>query len=139
TRAGPPATDTCRRWRPGLCPATASASMKFKHKLAHRLALLNGRFLVGAATGLALLWAASCEKPVTLTEPNQSVAQFVVSPKVVTLQQNQVQDFTAVGFMATGDTAAGDLVEQQPGRCHCRPERARDRSDCWLRDDHRDE
>src|SRR5438034_1080199 len=84
--------------------------MKFKHKLAHRLALLKGRFLVGAATGLALLWAASCEKPVTLTEPNQSVAQFVVSPKVVTLQQNQVQDFTAVGFMATGDTAQIDVT-----------------------------
>src|SRR5437773_137504 len=84
--------------------------MKFKHKLAHRLALLNGRFLVGAATGLALLWAASCEKPVTLTEPNQSVAQFVVSPKVVTLQENQVQDFTAVGFMATGDTAQIDVT-----------------------------
>src|SRR5438034_11776810 len=84
--------------------------MKFKHKLAHRLALLKGRFLVGAATGLALLWAASCEKPVTLTEPNQSVAQFVVSPKVVTLQENQVQDFTAVGFMATGDTAQIDVT-----------------------------
>src|SRR2546430_1773581 len=84
--------------------------MTFKHELAHRLALLKGRFLVGAATGLALLWAASCEQPVTLTEPNQSVAQFVVSPKVVTLQQNQVQDFTAVGFMATGDTAQIDVT-----------------------------
>ena len=79
--------------------------MTFKHKLAHRLALLKGRFLVGAAAGLALLWAASCEKPVTLTEPDQSVAQFVVSPLVVTLQENQMQDFTAVGFTTTGDTA----------------------------------
>jgi len=79
--------------------------MTFRHKLAHRLALLRDRSVAVAVAGLALLWVASCERPVTVTEPNASVAQLVVSPKVATLQQNQMQDFTAVGFTTTGDTA----------------------------------
>ena len=79
--------------------------MTFMHKLAHRLALLRDRAVAVAVAGLAFLWVASCEKPPTVTEPNPSVAQLVVSPKVVTLQQNQVQDFTAVGLTTTGDTA----------------------------------
>ena len=79
--------------------------MTFKHKLAHRLALLRDRSVAVAVAGLALLWVASCEKPLTVSEPNPSVAQLVVSPKVVSLQENQSQDFTAVGFTTTGDTA----------------------------------
>src|SRR5438445_521012 len=79
--------------------------MTFRHKLAHRLALLRDRSVAVAVAGLGLLWVASCERPVTVTEPNASVAQLVVSPKVATLQQNQMQDFTAVGFTTTGDTA----------------------------------
>src|SRR5206468_2895460 len=79
--------------------------MTFKHKLAHRLALLRDRSVAAAVAGLALLWVASCERPLTVTEPNASVAQLVVSPRVVTLQENQLQDFTAVGFTTTGDTA----------------------------------
>ena len=79
--------------------------MTFRHKLAHRLALLRDRSILVAVAGLAFLWVASCEKPLSVTEPNPSVAQLVVSPKVVTLQENQMQDFTAVGFTTTGDTA----------------------------------
>src|SRR5437867_3565782 len=79
--------------------------MTFRHKLAHRLALLRDRAVAVAVAGLALLWVASCERPLTVTEPNASVAQLVVSPRVVTLQENQLQDFTAVGFTTTGDTA----------------------------------
>src|SRR5947209_15990443 len=79
--------------------------MTFMHKLAHRLALLRDRAVAVAVAGLAFLWVASCEKPPTVSEPNPSVAQLVVSPKVVTLQENQVQDFMAVGFTTTGDTA----------------------------------
>ena len=79
--------------------------MTFRHKLAHRLALLRDRAVAVAVAGLALLWVASCERPLTVTEPNPSVAQLVVSPSVVTLQQNQSQDFTAVGFTTTGDSA----------------------------------
>ena len=46
-----------------------------------------------------------CEKPTALTSPGSSIAQLVVSPKNVTLQQNQTQDFMAVGFTTTGDSA----------------------------------
>ena len=76
--------------------------MTFKHKLSHRLALLRSSSAAVAVAALALLWVASCEKPLTVTEPNPTVAQLVVSPKVATLQENQMQDFTAVGFTTTG-------------------------------------
>src|SRR5881398_2716571 len=45
----------------------------------------------------------SCEHPVT--DPSASIAQLVVSPQNVTLQQNQAEDFLAVGFTASGDSA----------------------------------
>src|SRR5437762_2791312 len=45
----------------------------------------------------------SCEHPVT--DPSSSISQLVVSPQNVTLQQNQAEDFLAVGFTATGDSA----------------------------------
>ncbi len=48
--------------------------MTFKHKLAHRLALLRGP------------WMAA---PVAVREPHPSVTQLVVSPHSVTLQDNQ--------------------------------------------------
>ncbi len=79
--------------------------MTFLHKLAHRLALLKDRLLRGALLALPLTFVASCEKPININEPNPTVAQLVVSPSAVTLQPNQVQDFTAVGFTAAGDTA----------------------------------
>src|SRR5207247_276001 len=37
--------------------------------------------------------------------PGSIIAQLVVSPQTVTLQQNQAEDFLAVGFTATGDSA----------------------------------
>jgi len=77
----------------------------FGHKLPHRLALLKDPLLRGALLALPLIVIGSCEKPVTLNEPNPTVAQLVVSPNAVTLQPSQVQDFTAVGFTAAGDTA----------------------------------
>src|SRR5437867_7816868 len=45
----------------------------------------------------------SCEHPAT--DPSSSIAQLVVSPQNVTLQQNQAEDFLAVGFTASGDSA----------------------------------
>src|SRR6266511_1925102 len=79
--------------------------MTFMHKLSRRLALLRDRGIAVAVSALAVIWFASCELPVHVVEPNPSVAQLVVSPQAVTLQENQVQDFTAVGFTATGDSA----------------------------------
>jgi len=79
--------------------------MPFGHKLAHRLALLKGRLRRGALLALALSFVASCEKPASISGPNSTVTELVVSPSSATLQPNQVQDFTAVGFTAAGDTA----------------------------------
>jgi len=78
--------------------------MPFGHKLAHRLALLKGRFSRGALLALALSFVASCEKPIPLG-PSSTVSQLVVSPSTATVQPNQVEDFTAVGFTTAGDTA----------------------------------
>src|SRR5258708_7026062 len=104
--AGPPAIDHgSTAGGPVRIQTPRGRVMTFKHKLAHRLALLRGRSVAVAVAGLALLWVASCEMPVRVTEPNPSVAQLVVSPTVATLQENQVQDFTAVGFTTTRDTA----------------------------------
>src|SRR2546426_676964 len=64
--------------------------MTFKHKLAHRLALLRDRSVAAAVAALALLWDASCERPLTVTEPNASGAQLVVSPTAVTVAQSTV-------------------------------------------------
>src|SRR5439155_182127 len=104
--AGPPAIDHgSTAGGPVRIQTPRGRVMTFRHKLAHRLALLRDRSVAVAVAGLALLWVASCERPVTVTEPNPSVAQLIVSPKVVTLQENQSQDFTAVGMTTTGDTA----------------------------------
>jgi len=62
--------------------------MTFKHKLAHRGPAQRPLVAVAVAV-LVLLWIASCERPVTVSEPNPSVAQLFVSPKIVTLQENQ--------------------------------------------------
>ncbi len=55
--------------------------------------------LVLAALGIAVF--VSCEKVVA---PG-SISQFAISPNSVTLQPNQIQDFTAVGYTSTGDSA----------------------------------
>src|SRR6266576_4337871 len=55
--------------------------------------------LVLAALGIAVF--VSCEKVVA---PG-SISQFALAPNSVTLQANQVQEFTAVGFTSTGDSA----------------------------------
>ena len=78
--------------------------MPFGHKLAHRLALLKGRFYRGALLALALSFVASCEKPIPVG-PSGTVSQLVISPSTATVSPNQVQDFTAVGFTTAGDSA----------------------------------
>jgi len=78
--------------------------MPFGHKLAHRLALLKSPLYRGALLALPLLFVASCEKPIPLG-PASAVTQLVVSPSTATVQPNQVQDFTAVGFTTAGDSA----------------------------------
>ena len=76
--------------------------MNFMHKLASRLARLKDWTVWAAALTVAFVFA--CEKPVA-TGPGSTITQLVVSPKNVTLQPNQTQDFLAVGLTATGDSA----------------------------------
>src|SRR2546428_818630 len=76
--------------------------MAFTHKLAARLARLKDPVAIAAAVAVATI-VVSCEHPVT--DLGSIIAQLVVSPQTVTLQQNQAEDFLAVGFTATGDSA----------------------------------
>src|SRR6266571_2246137 len=76
--------------------------MTFMHKLAARLARLRAWTVVVATLAVATI-VVSCEHPVT--NPSSIIAQLVVAPQTVTLQQNQAEDFLAVGFTATGDSA----------------------------------
>ena len=80
--------------------------MTFLHKLAHRLARLkaDARTVV-SATAVVAGAVIACEKMANPSSPGSAVSQLAVSPKVVTLQQDQLQDFMAVGFTPTGDTA----------------------------------
>src|SRR5207247_310288 len=67
-----------------------------------RLARLKDSAGIVAALAVATI-VVSCEHPAT--DPSSSIAQLVVSPQNVTLQQNQAEDFLAVGFTASGDSA----------------------------------
>ena len=78
--------------------------MTFKHKLACRLALMKDRAWPAAA--LAAVAVLGCERPVAVTDPGATLAQFFVTPQTATLQQNATQDFTAVGLTTAGDTAS---------------------------------
>ncbi len=77
--------------------------MTFMHKLASRLARLKPSPTWAALLTVAFVFG--CEKPIAVTGPGSTITQFVVSPQNVTLQPNQTQDFLAVGFTATGDSA----------------------------------
>ena len=80
--------------------------MTFLHKLAQRLARLkaDARTVV-SATALVAGAVIACERLANPSGPGSTVSQLVVFPKVVTLQQDQLQDFMAVGFTPAGDTA----------------------------------
>ena len=80
--------------------------MTFKHKLARRLALLKDRkvaFPLAVLLATAVVFA--CEKPLPLSSTGGTVASLVISPKNVSLHENDTVDFTAAAFMTTGDTA----------------------------------
>src|SRR5205809_377018 len=79
--------------------------MTFKHKLARRLALLKDRGLVTAVAVLAAAAVVNCERPLSTTDPITSVARVVISPHSVTLQPNELADFTAASFTAAGDSS----------------------------------
>ena len=85
--------------------------MTFKHKLSCRLALLKDRRLAVSLAVLAAAAAFACEKPLQVTDTGvTSLSQLLVSPKVVTVQVNQLTSFMAVGLTSAGDTVAATPV-----------------------------
>ena len=77
--------------------------MTFKHKLAHRLALLRGRSTLLAP--LALLLLTTCEKAIPVGIGNVADAVSArLSPKNATLTPGQTTEFVLVAFTSTGDT-----------------------------------
>src|SRR5690348_753793 len=79
--------------------------MTFKHKLAHRLALLKDRKVALPVALLATALVFACEKPLPLSSTSATIADLVISPKNVTVHENDTVNFTAAAFMSTGDTA----------------------------------
>ncbi len=80
--------------------------MTFLHKLSKRLARLKARPLSAVAAVSAAAAIMGCELPSATSQPSiPAVSQVVVSPQAVTVQQGELQDFVAVGYTATGDTA----------------------------------
>src|SRR2546428_1544230 len=96
--------------------------MTFLHKLAQRLARLkaDARTVV-SATALVAGAVIACERLANPSSPGSTVSQLVVSPKVVTLQQDQLQDCMAVGFTPTGDTAQISVTWSVTGGTLCDP------------------
>ena len=85
--------------------------MTFKHKLSCRLALLKDRKLAVSLAVLVAAAAFACEKPLQVTDTGvTSLSQLLVSPKVVTVQVNQLTSFMAVGLTSAGDTVAATPV-----------------------------
>lgn len=73
--------------------------MPFTFKLSQRLARMRPQGFFAPAVALAIAAAFACEMPSTPPEPGTSTAsRLAVSPKVLTLQQNQAVDLMAVGF-----------------------------------------
>src|SRR6266496_1720827 len=58
------------------------------------------------ALTLALITVVACDIPSRVSLSGNDAIRVDVSPKLVTLQQYQAADFTAIGFTSTGDTAA---------------------------------
>src|SRR4029077_6625884 len=84
--------------------------MTFKPNLAHRLALLKDRRLALPLAALAAAVVFACEKPLPLSSTGGNIAHLVISPKIVSVHENDIVDFTAAAFMSTGDTANVSLT-----------------------------
>ncbi len=90
--------------------------MTFLHKLARRLARLKDLTPIAVAAVSLAAAIMGCEQAGTSTQPiTPTVSQLIVSPKAVTLQPDQLQDFMAVGLLSTGDTAQVDVTWSTSG------------------------
>src|SRR2546422_1506082 len=85
--------------------------MQFPHRLAHRHSRIKRGTLIAGAAGSVAAAVIACEvSPRGPPGSGTTVGQLILSPRVVTLQQNQLQDFIAVGLTPAGDTAQGTLL-----------------------------
>src|ERR1044072_7457534 len=57
------------------------------------------------ALALALIAVVACEVPSRVSLSGKEATSVYADPNLLTLQQNQAADFTAIGFTSTGDTA----------------------------------
>src|SRR5437773_273609 len=90
--------------------------MTFLHKLARRLARLKDLTPIAVAAVSLAAAITGCEQAGTSTQPiTPTISQLIVSPKAVTLQPDQLQDFMAVGLLSTGDTAQVDVTWSTSG------------------------
>src|SRR5947207_5319703 len=90
--------------------------MTFLHKLARRLARLKDLTPIAVAAVSLAAAIMGCEQAGTSTQPiTPTISQLIVSPKAVTLQPDQLQDFMAVGLLSTGDTAQVDVTWSTSG------------------------
>src|SRR6267143_335940 len=76
---------------------------------------LKARSVTRATIVVGLALTSSCERVPAPTGADTTVATLVVSPKTATLRQNELQDFLAVGFTASGDTARVAVVWSATG------------------------
>jgi len=84
--------------------------MTFMHKLSRRLAMMKARVVLAAAATCAVAVGFACELPIRTAPNGATLAFLVLSPKTVTLQENQPASFMAVGLTAAGDTVRASIA-----------------------------
>jgi hypothetical protein len=66
---------------------------------------MRSRTIRRRALALAITTVVACNIPTRPTLHGNDASRLAVSPKLLTLQENQAADFTAIAFTSTGDTA----------------------------------
>src|SRR5258708_24585306 len=79
--------------------------MPFTFKLSQRLARMRRQGFVAPVVAFAIATIVGRNIQSRTSLSGNEPARLTVSPKLVTLQQNQAADFTAIGFTIAGDTA----------------------------------
>src|SRR2546426_3069 len=83
---------------PFACYASRAAA-------AHEEGFMLSRTTWRRALALAITTVVACNIPTRPSLHPNDAYRLAVSPKLLTVQQNQVADFTAIGFTTAGDTA----------------------------------
>src|SRR5437660_11909215 len=93
--------------------------MTFKHKLSSRLALLKDRVVLASLAGLVTAAIVACELPVRATDPGGTIADLLVSPRILTLRPNATAVKSAVALWrrvrGLGETSRSAIVVRGSG------------------------